>query len=193
MKLGIYIGSFNPVHKGHISFINYLINNNYLDKIEIIPTGNYWNKNSLIAIEKRIAMLKIYQSDKIIINDTLNDIPYTYLLLREFKKQYPSDQIYLIMGADNIIKFDLWKEYQEIINNYKIIILPRDGIDVYKYINKFENNNHFIIINDFKDYNISSSEIRELIHNKKYDELSNYLDNSVIDYIKEFNLYGIID
>ena len=62
MKIGVYVGSFNPPHKGHIKIVNHLINN-YLDKVIIIPTGNYWDKFDLIDIQDRINMLKIFERD----------------------------------------------------------------------------------------------------------------------------------
>ena len=85
MKLGVYIGSFNPPQKGHLKIVNYLIHN-YVDKVIFVPTGNYWNKTNLLDIEKRISMLKIFEDDNIIIDDKNNDIEYTYLLLEKIKK-----------------------------------------------------------------------------------------------------------
>ena len=188
MRIGVYIGSFNPVHKGHIEVINYLLDNNYIDKVMVIPTGNYWDKDNLLDTSKRIGMLKLYENDNIIINDKLNNISYTYLLLRELKKEI-ADELYLIIGADNIIKFDLWKEYKEIINNYKILVLPRDKVDIFEYLNKFDNKDNFIVVNDFKEMDIASSEIRNLLIHKEYDKVSKYLDNIVVDYIKKNGLY----
>ena len=60
MKLGIYIGSFNPVHNGHINLVEFLINNNYVDEVLIVPTGNYWDKQNLIDLKQRIEMLKFF-------------------------------------------------------------------------------------------------------------------------------------
>ena len=60
MKIGVYVGSFNPVHVGHIKIVNHLLVN-YLDKVIIVPTGNYWNKNNLVDINHRISMLKFYE------------------------------------------------------------------------------------------------------------------------------------
>ena len=52
MKIGIFVGSFNPVHKGHIKIVKHLLTKKYLDKVLIVPTGNYWNKNNLIRPRK---------------------------------------------------------------------------------------------------------------------------------------------
>ena len=101
MKLGVYIGSFNPVHNGHIEVVNYLLNNNIVDKVLIVPTGAYWDKNNLIDIKDRINMLRFFENERILIDDKHNDIPYTYLLMRKLKKEY-DDELYLILGADII-------------------------------------------------------------------------------------------
>ena len=67
MKIGVYVGSFNPVHIGHIHIVNYLIDNNYLDKVIIIPTKGYWDKDNLIDLKHRINMLKYLENDFIMI------------------------------------------------------------------------------------------------------------------------------
>ena len=64
MKIGVYVGSFNPVHKGHMKIVKHLIKNNYLDKVIVIPTGAYWDKQNLIDINDRISMLKFYERRK---------------------------------------------------------------------------------------------------------------------------------
>ena len=122
MRLGVYVGSFNPVHKGHIQVANYLLDNNYIDKIEIIPTGNYWDKKNLIDVNFRIEMLKFYESEKIYINETLNNCEYTYQVLNELKKD--NNELYLIIGSDNLPNFHLWKNIDEILKN-KVIVVSR--------------------------------------------------------------------
>jgi len=183
MKLGIYVGSFNPVHKGHKYIIHYLLNNNYLDKIIVIPTGNYWDKQDLVSIRDRINMLKFYESDKVLINETLNNINYTYEIIEKIEKEYNSDKLYLIIGADNIPKFHLWKNVNQILK-HKVIILNRDNIDIDKYINKFKNKDNFVVVKDFKKVDISSTQIRNNLEENK--EL---LDEKVYKYIKENKLY----
>ena len=117
MKIGVYVGSFNPPHLGHMKVIDYLLKYDYVDKIEIIATGNYWDKNNLINIQDRINMLKFYESENIIINDELNDLPYTYQVLNRLKEKYENDELILIIGDDNLPKFHLWKNYQLFTQN----------------------------------------------------------------------------
>ena len=180
MKLGVYIGSFNPPHKGHIHAVNYLLDNHVVDKVLIVPTENYWDKQDLVDLSHRINMLKFYESENIIIDKENNEYPYTYLLMRKLKKDYSEDNLFLILGADNIINFDKWKNYEELLE-YNIIVMNRDDIDIQKYLKKYPNN-HFIIMNDFHPINISSTKIRNRISNK-------YLDKKVLQYIKKHHLY----
>ena len=180
MNLGIYIGSFNPPHLGHINVISYLLVNNYVDRVLIVPTGVYWNKQDLVDIKERINMLKLYENDNIIVDEEHNNIKYTYLLMRELTKLYGEYELYLILGADNIRDFDKWKNYQELFN-YKIIIMNRDNINIYKYLDKY-NSNNFIVINDYQFLPISSSIVRNNLD-------SQYLSPKVLKYIKEHHLY----
>lgn len=180
MRLGIYVGSFNPVHVGHIHVVNYLLQNNYVDKILLLPTPSYWDKTNLLDMNDRINMLKVYENDKVIVDTKHNNYPYTYQVLNSLKKDYKDDELYLIIGSDNIEKFDLWEHVDEILEN-KVIVVKRDDTDIEKYTSKF-NTNNFIIVNEFKPIDISSSRIR---NNKDY----NYLDKEVYNYIKENNLY----
>lgn len=180
MRLGIYIGSFNPPHKGHIYVANYLLDNEVVDKILIVPTNNYWDKQNIVDIKHRINMLKFYECDNIEIDTINNGYAYTYELMRKLSEVYQTDVLYLVIGADNIINFDKWKNYEELLG-YNIIIMNRDDVDIEKYIKKYPNG-HFIVLKDFKAIDISSTEIRENSDSK-------YLDELVKQYIKKNNLY----
>ena len=179
MRLGIYIGSFNPPHIGHLDVINYLLNNKYVDSVLIVPTLGYWDKDNLIELKHRINMLKFFENDKVKIDTLHNEYAYTYLLMRALSKDY-DDELYLIMGADNIVEFDKWKHYQELLK-YKIIVMNRDDIDIDKYIEKYHSNN-FITIKDYEYIPISSTQIRDNLD-------SRFIDSRVLRYIKKNNLY----
>ena len=178
MRIGVFVGSFNPVHEGHIKVANYLLEHDYVDKVLILPTPNYWDKQDLIPVRHRYRMLKFYETDKIIIDNKHNNYPYTYQVLRSLKKDY-KDDLYLIIGADNIERFNEWRNYEEIQEN-KIIVLNRNNIDINKYLNKYKKE-QFIPITDFPFIDVSSTEIR----NGNYKNLK----PEVIDYIKKHNLY----
>ncbi len=180
MKLGIYMGSFNPPHKGHIKVVNYLLNKKIVDKVLIIPTLSYWDKNDLLDINDRINMLKLYENKNISIDREHNNLVYTVDLMKELEKIY-NDELYIIIGSDNLINFDKWKDYKRLLK-YKIIVMNRGDMDLDPYVNKLGKDN-FIILKNYPFINISSTEIRNNLNNK-------YLDKKVLDYIKKHNLYN---
>jgi len=187
MKIGVFVGSFNPVHKGHIRIVNYVLDK-YLDKVIIVPTGNYWDKQNLVDVKYRINMLKIYQSDRIVIDEENNNIPYTYQVLENLGKKYNNSELYLIIGADNIIKFDKWMEYKKLLN-YNIIIINRDDVDIKYYLDKLNKKDKYIITESLPNINLSSTYIRENIKNNTFHNIKDKIDEGVLNYINNNNLY----
>ena len=179
MKLGIYVGSFNPPHNGHMKVANFLIENKIVDKVIILPTPNYWDKQDLVDINMRVDMLKLLETDNIIIDNKHNNYPYTYQVLEILKKDY-NDTLYLIIGSDNLESFHLWKNIDEILKNY-VIVLRRGNNEINKYLDKFDKNK-FIVIDDFPFIDVSSTKIRE--------GSNDFLDPKVLQYIRENKLYG---
>ena len=178
MKIGIYVGSFNPPHEGHHKVMKYLLEKNLVDKVLLLPTPNYWDKNDLIDINERINMLKFYEDDKIKVDTTHNHYPFTYQVLRSLKKDYKEDELYLVIGSDNLEKFHEWKEIKEILEN-KVIVLKRDKIIKNKYLSEYDN--QFIYCDDFEYINVSSTDIRN--------GNNNYLNKDIKNYIEEHHLY----
>ncbi len=181
MKIGVFVGSFNPVHNGHIHVVNYLLEHNIVDKVLIIPTFSYWDKNDLAPLSDRINMLKFFENDRVIIDEVHMYNQFTYQVMDSLEKDYPNDEFMLIIGADNIIAFDKWMHYEDLLKR-KIIVVNRDNIDISSYINKFENKDNFIVIQDFDYINTSSTNIKNDLNNSN-------LDPRVYNYILEHDLY----
>lgn len=185
MKIGVYVGSFNPPHIGHEQVINILINKKIVDKVIIVPTESYWDKIVDVSINDRINMLKFLENDNTIINTTLNNKEYTYQVLNELSHEY--SDLYLIIGADNIVSFDKWNNVDQILNHH-VIVIGRNNIDINKYLDKFDKSK-FMVLNDI-NYDVSSTFIREKIKNNDFESLKGLVNDKVIDYIKENNLYS---
>ena len=181
MRIGIYPGSFNPVHKGHIKIVRHLIKKRYVDQVLIVPTGNYWQKQDLLPVKDRIRMLRYFENGRIRIEEEYNELPYTYQLMRRLKKRYPDDSLSLIIGADMVVTIDRWKRYRELLK-YDFIVLKRDGIDIDSYMESFGKKN-YITVSDLKEIEISSSYIRENIDD--YDLLKEMIDQRVYNYYKK--------
>ena len=182
MKLGVYIGSFNPVHKGHIKVVNYLLDNKIVDKVLILPTLGYWDKNNLADINDRVNMLKFFETENIIIEPKYNVNYYTYQVMNAIESDYPNDELMLIIGADNIVSFDKWMNYHDLLKR-KVIVVNRDNIDISSYINRFEEKDNFVVVQDFDYIDTSSTNIKNDLNNSN-------LDPRVYNYILEHNLYN---
>lgn len=184
MKIAVYVGSFNPVHKGHIKVVKKILKE-YVDKVIIVPTMSYWNKNNLISISDRINMLKLYETKDIVIDTKNNNYEFTHQVLRNIQKEYKNDKIYLVIGDDLLKDFDKWKNISEILK-YNIIVIKRNNIDesIYKKYEKY----NFIVTNKISSKEISSTIVRNMIVNGNKDVLK-YIDLKVYDYIKRNNLY----
>lgn len=176
MKIGVFVGSFDPVHIGHTNIANYLIDKKIVDKVLIIATGNYWNKQNITNLSSRLEMLHYVKSDNIIIDRTYNDKKYTYEILNDLKKNYPNDTFYLVIGADNANTLYKWKNYHEILKN-NVIVINRNNIPV-----NLVGNNVIIINKSFG--NISSTMIRNNVNNNKA-----YLNEKVYNYIINNKIY----
>lgn len=179
MKIALYVGSFNPVHNGHIKVMNYLIDNKIVDKVLVLPTPNYWNKQDLISVNDRINMLKFFETDKIIIDTIHNNYPYTYQVIDSIKKDYKNDDLYLVIGSDNLEKLYLWKNIEKILENY-VIVFQRGKTNINRYLEKYDKSK-FIIIDNFQNIEVSSTEIR----NGGKDNV----DKKVLEYIRNNQLY----
>ena len=192
MKIGVFGGSFNPPHKMHLKIGLELVNKQYVDKVVYVPTGSkYKYKNNLLPDKNRLEMLNILtkNQENLGVNDyELKDkVVYTCETLAYFKELYPNDQIYFICGADNLSYIDKWKNGEEILNNYKIIVMKRKGEDIEKLLKKFEDYQENIIVADVEQQDVSSTDIREKLKNNE--NVLDVLDKDVYEYIRTNKLY----
>ena len=190
MRLGIYVGSFNPVHKGHEFIANYVVQNNYVDKVLMIPTESYWDKTGLIDLEHRLNMLKFCESEKITVSSEYSSYEFTNEILAALDEKLEDTELYLIIGADNLLKFELWENVDEILK-HKVLVLGRDDIDMEEQIKKFteEQQTHFVLVKEFPEVDVSSTNVRKKLEACKTDELTKELDEAVLKYILDNNLY----
>ena len=179
MKIGIFGGTFNPPHKMHLKIALSLIEKNIF-----VPTGNKYDRKDLNNENDRLNMVNLMINDYKNLESSDFELGkimvYTYQTLNHFKKLYKNDEIYFICGSDNINDFKTWKNYEYILNNFKVLVIPRNN----EKINIKSSN---IILTDVKADNLSSTYIRNNIKNiKNTDDL---IDKKVLDYIKERNFY----
>ena len=193
MKIGVYGGSFNPIHIMHKEIVTSLLNKGYVDKIVLLPTGNYYKKSNLLDGKYRMKMLELaFKDDKRVeINDYefKNNLISTYRSLDYLQSVYKDDDLYFIMGADNLKGFDTWKKYDYILDTYNLIIIDRD-IDYKEELKRYDGyKGEIVIASNVVTNSVSSSEIRDYYYNNVEFDYSKYLDKSVYDYINEKGFY----
>ena len=182
MKIGVFGGSFNPPHLFHKKMVDYLLENKYVDKVIIVPTGDNYKKRDLASFINRYKMLELmFDNDNVEISKLGNEgYDYTYQYMELFKEQYKDDEIYFICGEDNIKEIKTWKNADYLISNFKFLVVSRNNLNV-------EDEDYIIKVN-LDESGISSTMIREKIAKKE--NVEEYLDKKIIDYINTYSLYG---
>jgi nicotinate-nucleotide adenylyltransferase len=168
MQIGLFFGSFNPIHTGHLIIANHILNETSLERIWFVvsPVNPFKINSDLLDERARLSLVNaaIQSDDRIAVSDAefqLSKPSFTINALRFFKNAHPQHEFSIIMGSDNFNDLDKWKDYQAIISNYKILVYLRTGFDVK---NKFDA--HVNVLNA-PILNISSTEIRQLIKGGK--------------------------
>lgn len=196
MKIGLFGGTFDPIHIGHMILMENVINNLDLDKIYVLPNSNPPHKleNKKTALNLRLKMVNeaIKDNPKLEINDydyRDNEIHYTFDTINYFKKSYPNDEFFFIMGEDSFLDIEKWKNYKEILKE-NLIIFKRYSSKNFSLISKINqvrkyNKNIYLIDNIALD--ISSTLIRNLVKENK--SIRYLVNDEVINIIKEEKLY----
>ena len=195
-KICFFGGSFNPLTIAHINLAIKIVNVCKLDKLIFVPIGDFYKKKDLIIFKHRYNMIKVACSvnkylDVLDIEDNQKTKLYAIDTFEIIRKQYINDDIYFIMGTDNLEKIESWKDYNNLITQYKYIILERKENAFYDILKNNvdikEHKDNFIVVSDYKYNNISSTLVRENI--KKNEDISNLVPKEIETYIKENNLY----
>lgn len=181
IRTGIYGGSFNPIHNGHISLARQMIESGLMDEVwfMVSPLNPFKKEQSdLLSDELRLEMTKLALEDepKMIAQDFEFHLPkpsYTWQTLQALSEVYPNRQFILIIGADNWQLFDRWFHYQDIINNFSLVIYPREGINI--DINSLPNN---VKLLKAELYPISSTQVRKKIKEGK--PINNLIPRTII-------------
>ena len=187
MKIGVFGGSFNPIHNMHLKITENLLKKKYVDKIIFVPTGDHYSyKTHMISGKSRLEMIKLAIKETAnlsVSNFELKEkMIYTYETLNHFKNTYPTDQIYFICGTDNLNYLNTWKHPEE-IQKFPILVIERNNE---KINSKFLNQKNITCI-PIKTSALSSSLIREKIKNGE--DITGLVPKKVQEYIQEKKLY----
>nr|WP_319399407.1 nicotinate (nicotinamide) nucleotide adenylyltransferase [uncultured Carboxylicivirga sp.] len=188
-QIGLFFGSFNPIHIGHLALANYMCEFEEMDEVWFVvsPQNPFKITDDLLNTDERIIMAKLataaYPKFKVEDIETRMPIPsYTIDTLTELRKEHNDCFFNIIMGADNIVNVHQWKDSDRIISDYCILVYPRTGYTTNNLSLPLS-----VKITDAPIIEISSTQIREWL--KKGLNIPYFITPSVADYIDIQQLY----
>jgi len=187
-KIGLFFGSFNPIHIGHLAIANFMLEFTDLEKIWFVisPHNPLKNKASLLPDYHRFEMVyKAIEDDfdmkAIDIEFKMPQPSYTIDTLVRLKEKYPQHQFVIIMGGDSLESIPKWKNYQTLLDQYQIYVYKRP------FAESPENLHSNVILFDAPQMDISASFIRNAISSGK--NIRYFLPSKVWEYIQEMHFY----
>ncbi|SCZ81401.1 nicotinate (nicotinamide) nucleotide adenylyltransferase [Pseudobutyrivibrio xylanivorans] len=199
MRIGIYGGTFNPIHNTHIEIAKAAFDQFKLDRVYILVAGTPPHKDTAesVADTCRLDMVRlaIENIEGLFIDDReiyRSGKSYSYITMTELKNEYPDDDLFFIMGSDSLINFQKWVKPEIISKAATILVAPRLGDDLEELNNAMKEcrdifDGDFELI-DYEANGIASSKIRGEFYSNP--DVSADMAPQVIDYIKEHNLYS---
>lgn len=189
MRIGLFFGSFNPIHVGHMVLANYMASFTDLEQVWFVvsPHNPLKEKATLLNQNQRLHMVNLAIGDNDMLKSSniefgLSQPSYTINTLAHLKEKYPNHQFSLIMGEDNLESFTKWKNYEEILKNHKLYVYPRPNSS------SGELKTHpSVIMTEAPLMEISSTMIRHAIKNKK--DVSFFVPQAVWQYLDEMSFY----
>lgn len=188
-RIGLFGGSFNPIHLGHLALAKAICDSEMLDELwfMVSPQNPFKVNMTLLDDNKRLEMVKlaVEGNDKLVACDFEFEMPrpsYTYHTLNALRKVYPDCQFELIIGADNWFKFTHWYKHEEIAAQTPIIIYPRTGFSIDE--TTLPQSTKLV---EAPLFPFSSTDVREAI--SKGEDASNLVPEPVWDLIKKEHLY----
>ena len=189
-KVGLFFGSFNPIHIGHLIIANYMANYADLKEVWLMvsPHNPLKKKDTLINMYDRLEMVNLALEDAENLRSSdfefrLDQPSYTIDTLTHMREHYPEKEFVLIMGSDNLHTIKKWKNYEVLLREYQIYIYPRPGFDGEEFAN-----HPSITITDTPLMELSSTFLRKAIKDKK--NIKYFLPDKVLDFIDKKGLYS---
>ena len=196
MKTGIYGGSFNPVHNGHMHLAETAMKEFGLDRIYFVPCriSPHRFDGDYVSGADRLEMLRLacgnrqeFQVSRYELENQRTS--YSIYTVEHFRRKFPDDELFLLVGSDMLLSFEKWYRFEDILKNVTLAVMSRNQGDRDILLEKAQKLGEYgrIIIGKSAPLVISSTEIRKKI--AKNENYSCYLDENVVQYIKSENLY----
>lgn len=189
MHIGLFFGSFNPIHIGHMAIANYMVEYTNMDQLWFVvsPQNPLKEKKTLLGEGARLYMVNeaIQYYTKFKSSNIEFGLPqpsYTVNTLAHLKEKYPKDKFSLIIGQDNLATFHKWKNYEEILKHHKIFVYPRPDCAKSKF-----DKHPSVVFTEAPLMDISSTFIRDAIKKKK--DIRFFLPEKAWDYVNSMSFY----
>lgn len=190
-RTGLFFGSFNPIHNGHLEIASHLLSQGMLDEIWfVVSPQNPLKESGILTNPKhRLEMLKlaITGEPRFRASDIEFNMPvpsYTIDTLQLLSDSNPSREFSLIIGSDNLEEFRLWKDFEKILNNYRVLVYPRAN-----ELNTPFTANKNVVVTNAPLIKVSSTKIRQCIQEQM--DITNLLPERVYNYIRKNKLYQV--
>lgn len=190
MNIGLFGGSFNPIHNGHVRLAKSLLQEAALDEVWFLvsPQNPFKQDQQLLDDDKRLQLVRLAlkEEPQLIASDFEFHLPkpsYTWNTLQALEQEYPERKFTLLIGGDNWEAFDKWYRYEDILKRYPIIVYPREGSKVPGV--KFQGSEIQIVETPL--INISSTQIRQRLHEGK--SVRGLVNTEVAMVIEQEHLY----
>lgn len=192
MNVGLYFGSFNPIHVGHLILAQYMIQRDDIDALWFVvsPQNPFKNKSTLLKDYHRMALVRLAIEDEpsFRAEDIEFELPqpsYTIDTLTYLREKHPDTNFSLIMGEDNLRGFSKWKNYEQILENHKLFVYPRFENEPVEHTLK--DHAQVVFCEDVPMMKISASYIRHQIKDGK--SVNFLMTDKVAKYVDEMNFY----
>ncbi|MCG6186479.1 nicotinate (nicotinamide) nucleotide adenylyltransferase [Maribellus maritimus] len=189
LKIGLYFGTYNPIHIGHLAIANYMVEFTEIDQLWFVvsPHNPHKKKTNLLDDYQRLEMVHraVDEDDRFRVSNiefTLPKPSYTVDTLAYLHDKHPEYDFKILMGSDNLENFHKWKNYEAIIENHGVIVYPRPGFDKTEY-----NPHPNIQLTNAPLMDISSTFIRSAVRDGK--DVRHYLPHKTWEYLEEMNFY----
>jgi nicotinate-nucleotide adenylyltransferase len=190
MNIGLFGGSFNPIHNGHVRLAKSLLQEAALDEVWFLvsPQNPFKQDQQLLDDDKRLQLVRLAlkEEPQLMASDFEFHLPkpsYTWNTLQALEQEYPEGKFTLLIGGDNWEAFDKWYRYEDILKRYPIIVYPREGSKVPGV--KFQGSEIQIVETPL--INISSTQIRQRLHEGK--SVRGLVNTEVAMVIEQEHLY----
>ena len=191
-RVALYFGSFNPIHKGHIALAEWVVEQGLCDELIFIvsPQNPFKEQEGLAPEFSRYEMCELAckasrypeQIKVSAVEFVLEKPSYTINTLRYLRENFGAEMKFsILMGADNIENFDKWREYEEILRNYPLLVYPREGYSVERFADKIK------FLENAPLFDFAATDIRKAIANNE--NITDKVCPAVVKYIIQNRLY----